>query len=275
MDLVDYDQDRYDAIVEEFSDFAMRLDTHDLRFVPISALNGDNVVNESEEMEWYNGPSVLHLLEDIYVASDRNMIDCRFPVQYVVRPHRSESPDYRGYAGQVAGGVFKPGDDVIVLPSGFKSRIAGVDSYDGPVDEAMPPMSVTLRLEDDIDISRGDMICRPHNQPEIGQDIDAMICWLSEAVTLRPGAKYMVKHTTRWAKALVTDLQYRLNVNTLHRDESVESLSLNEIGRIRLRTTQPLFYDPYRENRETGSFILVDESTNATIGAGMITGPAQ
>jgi bifunctional enzyme CysN/CysC len=218
---------------------------------------------------------VLHLLEDIYIASDRNMIDCRFPVQYVIRPHRVEYQDYRGYAGQVAGGVFKPRDDVVVLPSGFESRIAGIDTYDGPVDEAMPPMSVTIRLEDDIDISRGDMICRPHNRPEVGQDIDAMVCWLSETVTLRPGAKYMIKHTTRWARALVTDLQYRLDVNTLHRDESVDSLVLNEIGRIRLRTTQPLFFDSYRDNRETGSFILVDEDTNATIGAGMITGPAQ
>ncbi|MEN8239936.1 MAG: sulfate adenylyltransferase subunit CysN [Actinomycetota bacterium] len=275
MDLVDYSEDRYNEIVEEFSDFAMRLDTHDLRFVPVSALKGDNVVDESENMDWYRGPSVLHLLEDIYVASDRNMIDCRFPVQYVVRPHRSDFTDYRGYAGQVAGGVFKPGDDVVVLPSGFESKIASIDSYDGPVEEAMPPMSVTIRLEDDIDISRGDMICRPHNKPEVGQDLDAMICWLSETTTLRPGTKYMIKHTTRWAKTLVTDLQYRLDVNTLHRDESVDHLVLNEIGRIRLRTTQPMFFDPYRENRETGSFILVDEGTNATIGAGMITGPAQ
>ncbi len=275
MDLVDYSQERYDEIVDEFREFATRLDVHDLRFIPISALKGDNVVNESDEMDWYNGPSVLHLLEDIYVGSDRNMIDCRFPVQYVVRPHRAEFTDYRGYAGQVAGGVFKPGDDVVVLPSGFESKIASIDTYDGPVEEAMPPMSVTIRLEDDIDISRGDMICRPHNRPEVGQDLDAMICWLSETATLRPGAKYLIKHTTRWAKALVTDLQYRLDVNTLHRDESVDRLVLNEIGRIRLRTTVPLFFDPYRENRETGSFILVDEATNATIGAGMITGPAQ
>ncbi|MGB9358649.1 MAG: sulfate adenylyltransferase subunit CysN [Acidimicrobiia bacterium] len=275
MDLVDYSQERYDEIVDEFRKFAARLDIHDLRFVPISALEGDNVVDESDKMPWYKGQSVLHLLEDIYVSSDRNLIDCRFPVQYVIRPHRRGFQDYRGYAGQIAGGVFKPGDDVVVLPSGFESKIASIDTYDGPVDEAMPPMSVTMRLEDDIDISRGDMICRPHNQPEVGQEIDAMVCWLSETAVLRPGAKYAIKHTTRWARTLVKDLQYRLDINTLHRDESADQLVLNEIGRIRLRTTQPLFFDPYRQNRETGSFILVDEATNATVGAGMITGLAQ
>ena len=275
MDLVDYSQERYDEIVGEFQKFAARLDIHDLRFVPISALEGDNVVDESDKMPWYKGQSVLHLLEDIYVSSDRNLIDCRFPVQYVIRPHRRGFQDYRGYAGQIAGGVFKPGDDVVVLPSGFESKIASIDTYDGPVEEAMPPMSVTMRLEDDIDISRGDMICRPHNQPEVGQEIDAMVCWLSETAVLRPGAKYAIKHTTRWARALVKDLQYRLDINTLHRDESANELVLNEIGRIRLRTTQPLFFDPYRQNRETGSFILVDEATNATVGAGMITGIAQ
>ena len=275
MDLVDYSEDRYNEIVEEFTDFATRLDIHDLRFVPVSALKGDNVVDESENTPWYTGPSVLHLLENIYVASDRNMIDVRFPVQYVIRPHLMEHQDYRGYAGQVIGGVLKPGDDVMVLPSGFESKIAAIDTYDGPVAEAMPPMSVTIRLEDDLDISRGDMICRPHNRPEVGQDIDAMVCWLTDSTQLRSGAKYAIKHTTRWARAMVTDLQYRLDVNTLHRDESTDLLNLNEIGRIRLRTTQPLFFDDYRRNRETGSFILVDEATNATVGAGMITGPAQ
>ncbi len=275
MDLVDYSEDRYEEIVSEFRDFATRLDIHDLRFIPISALVGDNVVDESDRMPWYTGPSVLHLLEDIYIASDRNMIDVRFPVQYVIRPHRMGYQDYRGYAGQVAGGVLKPGDDVVVLPSGFSSTIKSIDTYDGPVDEAVPPMSVTIRLENDIDISRGDMICRPHNRPDVGQDIDAMVCWLSESVTLRSGEKYAIKHTTRWARALVTDFQYRLDINTLHREEGVESLELNEIGRVRLRTTKPLLFDPYRQNRETGSFILVDEATNATVGAGMITGPAQ
>jgi bifunctional enzyme CysN/CysC len=275
MDLVGYSEERYNEIVEEFTEFATRLDIHDLRFIPVSALMGDNVVEESENTPWYTGPSVLHLLEEIYVASDRNMIDVRFPVQYVIRPHTMEHQDYRGYAGQVVGGVLKPGDDVMVLPSGFESKIAAIDTYDGPVDEAAPPMSVTIRLEDDIDISRGDMICRPHNKPEVGQDIDAMVCWMADQAELRPGNKYAIKHTTRWARALIADLQYRLDINTLHRDESASGLALNEIGRIRLRTTQPLFYDEYRRNRETGSFILVDESTNATVGAGMITGPAQ
>jgi bifunctional enzyme CysN/CysC len=275
MDLVDYSEDRYNEIVEEFSEFATRLDIHDLRFVPVSALLGDNVVEESDNTPWYTGPSVLHLLEEIYVASDRNLIDVRFPVQYVIRPHTMEHQDYRGYAGQVIGGVLKPGDDVMVLPSGFAGKIAAIDTFDGPVNEAIPPMSVTIRLENDLDISRGDMICRPHNRPDVGQDIDAMVCWLTDQRQLRSGNKYAIKHTTRWARAMVTDLQYRLNINTLHRDEQADHLALNEIGRIRIRTTQPLFFDEYRRNRETGSFILVDESTNATVGAGMITGPAQ
>jgi bifunctional enzyme CysN/CysC len=274
MDLVDYSQDRYDEIVEEFRDFAARLDITDLRFVPVSALNGDNIVDESPNMTWYRGPSVLHLLEEIHVGSDRNMIDCRFPVQYVIRPHTMQHQDYRGYAGQIQGGVWRPGDEVMVLGSGFTTRIASIDTFDGPLEEAAPPMSVVIRLEDEIDISRGDMICRPHNQPHSGQDIDAMVCWLSEQATLRSDAKYAIKHTSRWARALVKELQYRLDINTLHRDETSDTLSLNEIGRVRLRTTTPLFFDEYRRNRDTGSFILVDEATNATVGAGMITGPA-
>jgi bifunctional enzyme CysN/CysC len=217
---------------------------------------------------------VLHLLEEIHVGSDRNMIDCRFPVQYVIRPHTMEHQDYRGYAGQIQGGVFKKGDEVIVLPAGFTTRIASIDTYDGPVEEAAPPASVVIRLEDEIDISRGDMICRPNNQPHVGQDLDAMVCWLSDGAALRPGSKYAIKHTSRWARALVKDVQYRLNINTLHRDEEADSLGLNEIGRIRLRTTVPMFFDEYRRNRDTGSFILVDEATNNTVGAGMITGPA-
>ena len=273
MDLVDWDKDRYDEIVDDFRRFAARLQIHDLRFVPISALMGDNVVDESANMPWYTGPSVLHLLEEIHIGSDRNLIDVRLPVQYVIRPHTLEHQDYRGYAGTVAGGVLKPGDDVVVLPSGFESKIASIDTYDGPVDEAVPPMAVTVRLEDDIDISRGDMICRPNNRPHTGQDIDAMVCWLADSPTLRPGMKLAVKHTTRWARAIVKDLQYELDVNTLHRDESAESLELNEIGRVSLRTTQPLFFDEYRRNRLTGSLLLVDEATNNTIGAGMITGP--
>lgn len=274
MDLVDWSEDRFAELADEFREFATKLEVHDLRFVPVSALLGDNVVDRSRNMEWYRGPTVLELLEDIHVASDANMIDVRFPVQYVVRPHRREHHDFRGYAGTVAGGLMKPGDEVMVLPSGFTTRIESIDTFDGPVEEAAPPMSVTVSLEDDIDISRGDMICRPHNQPHASQDIDAMVCWMAEGSSLRPGVKYAVKHTTRWTRALVNDLQYRLDVNTLHRDESAESLHLNEIGRVRLRTTTPLFFDEYRRNRKTGSFILVDESTNATVGAGMITGMA-
>ena len=274
MDLVDWSEERYDEIVDDFRQFASRLAIHDLRFVPVSALMGDNIVDESSNMPWYNGPSVLHLLEDIHIGSDRNMIDCRFPVQYVIRPHTLENQDYRGYAGTIAGGVWKPGDEVVVLPSGFESTIASIDTYDGPQEEAAPPMSVVIRLADEIDISRGDMICRPNNRPQSGQDIDAMVCWMADAPELKVGMKLAVKHTTRWARAIVKDLQYRLNINTLHRDESATSLALNEIGRISLRTTQPLFYDDYRRNRETGSFILVDEATNATMGAAMIIGPS-
>ena len=272
MDLVDWSQERFDEIVDEFRQFATRLDVHDLRFVPVSALEGDNLVNPSNNMPWYHGPTVLELLEDIHVGSDQNMIDVRFPVQYVIRPHRREFQDFRGYAGRVAGGLIKKGDEVTVLPSGFSTRVQSIETHDGPVDEAAPPMSVVITLEDDIDVSRGDMICRPHNQPHASQDIDAMVAWMSEGSTLQVGAKYAIKHTTRWSRAIVRDLQYRLDVNSLHRDESADSLSLNEIGRIRLRSTSQLFFDEYRRNRDTGSFILVDEGTNVTVGAGMITG---
>jgi bifunctional enzyme CysN/CysC len=275
MDLVDYSETCFDEISEEFQQFATKLDITDLTFIPISALKGDNVVTRSEHMEWFEGPSLLHHLEHVYIASDRNLIDARFPVQYVLRPHTEEFHDYRGYAGMIAGGVFKPGDEIVVLPSGFSSRIARIDTADGPLEEAFAPMSVTMLLEDEIDISRGDMICRPHNQPEVGQDIDAMVCWLTEGSQLRPGVKLAIKHTTRSARTLVKDLHYRLDVNTLHRDDTADSLSLNEIGRVTLRTTQPLFYDAYRRNRDSGSFILIDEATNNTVGAGMILGEPQ
>jgi bifunctional enzyme CysN/CysC len=274
MDLVDWSEDRYDELVDEFREFARRLDIHDLRFVPVSALEGDNIVEQSENMPWYHGPTVLELLEDIHIGSDENLIDVRFPVQYVIRPHRHDFPDFRGYAGKVAGGLMKPGDEVTVLPSGFNSRIRTISTHDGDLDEAAPPMSVVITLEDDIDISRGDMICRPHNQPHSSQDIDAMVAWMSESAPLREGVKYQIKHTTKWGRAMVKDLQYRLNINTLHRDDGATELTLNEIGRIRLRTTTPFFFDEYRRNRETGSFILVEEGTNNTVGAGMITGEA-
>ncbi|MDP6481450.1 MAG: GTP-binding protein [Acidimicrobiales bacterium] len=276
MDLVDFDQDAYEEVKAEFRDFAMKLDVSDLTFIPVSALHGDNIVERSMNTPWYEGTSLLHHLEEVHIASDRNLIDARFPVQYVIRPQTDEHHDYRGYAGTVAGGVFKPGDEVMVLPSGFTSTIASVEAGSaggvGPVDEAFAPMSATIRLTDDLDVSRGDMICRPNNQPSAGQDIDAMVCWMSEASSLAPRMKLAIKHTTRSARAMVTDLAYRLDVNTLHRDEAATSLGLNEIGRVSLRCTQPLFFDEYRRNRSTGSFVLIDEATNATVAAGMILG---
>ncbi len=275
MDLVDWDQQVFENVKAEFRQFAAKLDVTDLAFIPVSALLGDNVVDRSANTPWYQGPSLLHHLEEVHIASDRNHIDARFPVQYVIRPMSDEWHDYRGYAGTVASGTFKPGDEIIVLPSGFTSRIAAIDTADGEVGEAFAPMSVTIRLEDEIDVSRGDMICRRHNQPTVGQDVDAMVCWMSEQVSLRTGAKYTIKHTTRSARALVKNLNYRLDINTLHREEGAEALALNEIGRVSLRITQPLLYDEYRRNRATGSFILVDEATNATVAAGMILGPTQ
>jgi sulfate adenylyltransferase subunit 1 (EFTu-like GTPase family) len=223
-------------------------------------------------MGWYEGQSLLHHLEQVYIASDRNLIDPRIPVQWVVRPTASTVPDYRGYAGRVAGGVFRPGDEVTVLPSGLTTTIASVDTFDGPVSEAFPPMSVVVRLAEDLDVSRGDMICRPHNHPTMGQDIDAMVCWMTDK-PMQPGDFLAVKHTTRWVRAVVKDIHYRLDVNTLHRDEEAKSLTLNEVGRVSLRVTQPLFYDSYRRNRTTGSFIAASEETNVTVGAGMILGP--
>jgi bifunctional enzyme CysN/CysC len=269
MDLVDYDEARFEEIKAEFRQFATKLDVADLTFVPISALHGDNVVHRSENMPWYEGTSLLHHLEEVHIASDRNLIDVRFPVQYVIRPRDDAHHDYRGYAGQVAGGVLKKGDEIVVLPSGFTSRIEAIETMDGPIDEAFSPMSVTVRLADDLDVSRGDMICRPHNRPHVTQDVEAMVAWMHDR-PLHVGGKYAIKHTTREARALVQTLQYRLDVNTLHRDESATTLGLNDIGRISLRTTQPLFVDEYRRNRSTGSFILIDEATNATVGAGMM-----
>jgi bifunctional enzyme CysN/CysC len=275
MDLVDYAEEALDAVVAEFTDFARKLDITDLTFIPISALHGDNVVERSPNMAWYRGPVLLHHLETVHIASDRNLIDARFPVQYVLRPYRNDFHDYRGLAGTVAGGVFRPGDEVVVLPSGFVTSIASIDTLDGPLDEAFPPQSVTIRLTDDLDVSRGDMLCRPHNQPSVGQDIDAMICWMSEKSALAEGSTYAIKHTSRTARVKVRDLRYRLDVNTLHRDEVAPNLGLNDIGRVVLRSTAPLFFDEYRRNRATGSFILVDESSSATVAAGMILGPAQ
>jgi len=274
MDLVDYSAEVFEKISEEFSAFAARLDIGDLTFIPISALNGDNVVDRSANMPWYDGPSLLHHLEHVHIASDRNMIDVRFPVQYVIRPHASTDAklhDYRGYAGQVAGGVLKPGDEVLHLPSGFSTRVRRIEAAGTEIAEAFAPMSVTLLLDDDVDISRGDMICRPNNRPAAAQDIEAMVCWMSSETALARRSRLVVKHTSRTVRAIVTDLHYRIDVNTLHRDESAGQLGLNEIGRVRLRLTQPIFCDPYARNRTTGGLILIDEGTNATVGAAMIT----
>ncbi|MFI9639297.1 sulfate adenylyltransferase subunit CysN [Micromonospora sp. NPDC051925] len=270
MDLVDFSQEVFEQIADEFTAFAAKLDVPDLAVVPVSALQGDNIAARSENMPWYEGPSLLHHLEHVHIASDRNLVDVRFPVQYVIRPQSTTVTDYRGYAGQVASGVLKPGDEVMVLPSGFTSRIASIDTADGPVDEAFPPMSVTVRLADEIDVSRGDMICRPHNAPTTTQDIEAMVCWMDETRPLQVGGRYAIKHTTRSARAIVRDLHYRLDVNTLHRDEATTQLDLNEIGRVRLRTTVPLLVDDYHRNRTTGGFVIIDETTNRTVGAGMV-----
>ena len=272
MDLVDYDKDAFEKVKEQFREFAMRLDAPDLTFIPVSALKGDNVVDKSANMPWYEGNSLLTHLENVHTASDRNMVDVRFPVQYVIRPMSDDHHDYRGYAGTVSGGVMKPGDDVVVLPSGFESTIKEINTLEGPVDEAFAPMAVTVRLNDEIDISRGDMICRPNNQPVVSQDIDAMVCWMDETAPLSPRKKYSIKHSTRAARVMIKDLNYRLDINTLHRDEDATELTLNEIGRISFRSTVPLFIDEYRRNRETGSFVLIDETTNATVAAGMILG---
>ncbi len=269
MDLVGYDRDRFEEIQSEFESFAARLEVEDLTAIPVSALHGDNVVTRSPNMAWYEGPSLLHHLENLYIGSDRNLIDPRFPVQYVLRPHGVAFHDYRGYAGQVASGSFQPGQEVLVLPSGLTTTIEAIDTADGPVDEAFPPMSVAMRLVDDLDISRGDMICRPHNRPVVSQDVDAMVAWLSDS-PMRLGGRYVVKHTTRSARALVQELYYRLDVNTLHRDLDAVALQLNEMGRLRLRVMVPLFYDEYRRNRTTGGFVIIDEATNDTVGAGMI-----
>ncbi len=270
MDLVDHDPERFEAIRDEFTEFAAGLDLHDVTFIPISALDGDNVVDRSATMSWYEGPTLLHHLETVYTASDDNLIDVRFPVQYVIRPQRAEHRDYRGYAGTVAAGTLRPGDEVLVLPSGLTSRIERIDTADGPVEEARPAMAVTVLLADDLDISRGDMICRPHNQPTPSQDLDAMVAWMDSDCPLALRRVYTLKHTTRSVRAMVTDLRYRLDVHSLHRDTEATELSLNEIGRVTLRATAPLFADDYRRNRVTGSFVLIDEATNQTAAAGML-----
>lgn len=269
MDLVEYKEEVYDKIRNNFEEFSSKLDTPDIRYIPISALKGDNVVNRSENMGWYNGPTLLYTLETVHVGSDFNHVDSRFPVQYVIRPQSDTHHDFRGYAGKIAGGVFKPGDEVTILPSGYTSRVKAIHSLDKRLEEAFAPMSVVMTLTDDIDISRGDMIVKPNNLPEQGQDLEMMICWMNEK-PLQIRGKYRLLHTTRNARCIIKDVRYKVNVNTLHRVDNDKVLGLNDIGRIEIRTTVPLMHDDYRRNRSTGSLILIDEFTNETVAAGMI-----
>ncbi len=269
MDLVNYDKEVYDKIVDDYEKFSAKLDVKDVRFIPISALKGDNVVNRSENMKWFEGSTLLYTLEHIHIGSDHNHIDCRFPVQTVIRPKSDEYHDYRGYAGRIAGGIFKAGDEVAVLPSGFTSKIKSIDTFDGPVEEAFAPMSVTIQLEDDIDIGRGDMIVRANNQPEQKQDLEVMLCWLNNKGPV-PRGKYTLRHTTADMKAMIKEIRYKLDINTLHRNEEDKDIKMNDICKILLRTTKPVFVDPYRKNRQTGSIILVDDTTNETVAAGMV-----
>jgi bifunctional enzyme CysN/CysC len=271
MDLVDWDEARFRSIEGEFRDFASRLDAQDIAFIPVSALTGANVVERSPDMPWYRGPSLLHHLETVNIASDRNLGDARFPVQWVIRPQSSDHPDYRGYAGQVAGGVLRPGDEVVALPSGLTTRITRIEQGCRPVEAAFAPMSVTIHLADDLDVSRGDLLCRPNNRPTVGQDLDAMVSWMIDR-PLQPRGRYALKHTTRTTRAVVSEVLYRLDINSGHRDDATNQLALNDLGRIRLRTTTPVIYDPYKQNRTTGSFVLIDEATNTTVGAGMLLG---
>lgn len=269
MDLVDYNEEAFNTIKSDFEDFASKLEIKDIHFIPISALNGDNVVDRSKNMGWHEGSTLMHLLENIHIGSDHNHVDCRFPVQFVIRPQSVEHPDYRGYAGRIEGGVFKPNDKITVLPSGFKSKIKSIDTFDGEVQEAFSPMSVCITLTDDIDISRGDMLVRENNKPNTKQDIDVMICWMNEKKMI-PNGKYAIRHTSQTARCIIKDLKYKLDINSLHRMENEKEIGLNDIGRITIRTTKPLFFDSYTRNRNTGSVILVDEATNETVAAGMI-----
>jgi len=271
MDLVDYSEEVYDKIVEDYKDFASRLDNVvDISFIPLSALKGDNVVDKSENMDWYQGSSLLYHLETVYVGNQENHVEARFPVQWVIRPQSDEHHDFRGYAGRIAGGVFKKGDAVTILPSGFSTKIKNIYCAEDKIEEAFSPLSVTVTLEDEIDISRGNMIAKANNPPIVGQDIEAMVCWFSEIAKLAPRAKFIIRHTSNETKAMVQDIRYKVNINTLHKAEDDKDFKLNDIGRITLRTSTPLIYDTYKKNRTTGSFILIDPNTNETVAAGMI-----
>lgn len=269
MDLVDYDQAIYDKIQKQFEGVSSKLDVQDIRFVPISALKGDNVVDRSEVMDWYEGPTLMYLLENIHIGSDNNFMDGRFPVQYVVRPQTKEYPDYRAYAGRVAGGVFKVGDEVVALPSGFESKVKSIVNFGEEIEKAFPPQSVSLLLEDEIDISRGDMIVKKNAMPQISQDIDMMICWFNEK-PMQVRGKYAIKHTSSDVRCMVQEVVSKIDVNTLEKNLEDKEVKMNDIARIKIRTTKALFFDSYRRNRMTGSIIMIDEATNETVAAGMI-----
>jgi len=269
MDLVDYSQEVYDKIVTEFKEFSSKLDIKDVQFIPISALEGDNVVNRSEKMPWFEGSTLLYHLENVHISSDHNHVDCRFPIQSVIRPHTLEHQDYRGFAGRIDGGVFKPGDKIKTLPSGFVSTIKSVELNGEQIAEAYAPMSVTMTLEDEIDISRGDMIVRENNVPEVSQDVDVLVTWMSQK-PLQSRTKVVLKHTTNECIAMIKEIKYKVDINTLHRIENVVNIQMNDIARVSIRASKPLFYDAYKKNRQTGSLIIVDEQTNETIGAAMI-----
>ncbi|HEY0968414.1 MAG TPA: GTP-binding protein [Opitutaceae bacterium] len=269
MDLVGWSEERFNEIVAQYTAFASRLEIPDIKFIPISALHGDNVVDASANMPWYKGSPLLYTLETVYIGSDANHVDPRFPVQTVIRPNSDAHHDFRGFAGRIAGGVFKPGDEVVALPSGFSSRIKSIHGPDGELTEAFAPMSVAITLEDEIDLSRGDQLAKANNQPQVSQTIDAMVCWFSEK-PLQPNGKYLVRHTTREAKCAIKAVRYKVNINTLHKEEGEVTLGMNDIGRIQIRSSVPLVFDAYRRNRTTGSFILIDEFSHATVGAGMI-----
>jgi sulfate adenylyltransferase subunit 1 len=269
MDLVDYSKEKFNDIKSEFEKFSSKLEIKDIHFIPISALNGDNVVDRSNNMPWYAGTTLMHLLEHVHIRSDQNHIDCRFPVQYVIRPQSKEFPDYRGYAGRIEGGIFKSGDKIKVLPSGLTSKIKSIDTFESNINEAFAPMSVCITLENDIDISRGDMLVRENNQPNSEQEIDLMVCWMNKKQLLLRG-KYTIRHTSQTARCIIKEIKYKIDINSLHRIEDSKEIGLNDIGRISIKTTKPLFFDKYSRNRNTGSVILIDEATNETVGAGMI-----
>ena len=269
MDLVDYSEEAYNQVIDQFEEFSSKLLVTDVRFIPISALHGDNVVNRSENMAWYQGAPLLHTLETMHISSDINKVDARFPVQTVLRPQSETHRDYRGYAGRVSSGIFRVGDEVTVMPSGFTSKIKSIDVLDESLEEAYAPMSVSLTLEDDIDISRGDMIVRSNNKPEASQDLEVMLCWLHND-SAKPRAKYAIRHTSNEQKAMIKEVVYKFNINSLERINDDKELHMNDISKVKIRTTKPLMVDAYRENRTTGSIILIDESTNETVAAGMI-----